>query len=144
LVLGLGLGTGGSWIAAHILGQPGAGLFLAVLGCAIPLLVVIDLLAHIARGFERALPAVVMQNIAPQLCTIAVLMWLLLWNGPPIGVAYGQLVGLIVGLALGAWFVMRMVRVRIGRTKPAFQLGRLYGYALPISLNVAATLVIGL
>ena len=144
LVLALGLGIGGDWVAAHVLGQPGAGPFLAVLGWAIPLLVMIDLLGIIARGFGRALPAALIQNMAPQLCAIAVLVSLLLWSGPQIGVAYGQVVGLIVGVSLGIWFVVRLVRDRIGRTKPAFQLGRLYGYALPISINVVATLVIGL
>ncbi len=143
LVSAVGLGIGGHWVAAHVLGQAGAGRFLVVLGFAIPLLVTIDLLAHIARGFGRALPAIVMQNIAPPLCLAAVLLWLLLSSGPQIGVAYGQLVGLIVGVSLGAWFVLRLVRDRIGRTRPAFQLGRLYGYALPITLHIVAAQAIG-
>jgi O-antigen/teichoic acid export membrane protein len=144
LVLALGLGIGGDWLAAHVLKQPGAGPFLAVLGFAIPLLVMVDLLGIIVRGFGRALPAVVTQNMVPQLCSIAVLASLILWSGPQIGVAYAQIGGLIVGASLGIWFVVRLVHEQIGRAKPAFQLGRLYGYALPITLNVVAVLVIGL
>jgi O-antigen/teichoic acid export membrane protein len=144
VVLALVLGGGGYWIAANVLGQPETGPFLVVLGCAIPLLVMIDMLGSISRAFGRALPAVVIQNMAPQLCAIAVVVSLILWSGPPIGVAYGQVVGLVVGVSLGIWFVARLVRDRIGRTKPEFELRRLYGYAAPITLNVAATLVIGL
>jgi O-antigen/teichoic acid export membrane protein len=144
LMLALGLGIGADWVASRVLGQPGAGPFLAVLGFAIPLLVVIDLLGIIVRGFGRALPAVVIQNMVPQLCSIGVLAFLLVSDGPQIGVAYAQIGGLIVSVPLGIWFVMRLVRDRIGSVKPGFQLGSLYGYALPITFNVIATLVIGL
>ena len=144
LVFALVLGSGGDWVASHVLGQPGAGPFLVILGWAIPLLVMIDLLGTVTRGFHSAVPAVVIQNMAPQLGTITVLVALLLWNGPQVGAAYGQLVGSVAGTLLGIWFVARLVRERLGRTKPAFEPGRLYGYALPITLNVAATLVIGL
>lgn len=143
LTLALSLGIGGNWIAAHLLGQPRAGPFLAVLAFAIPLLVTIDLLGAVARAFNRALFPVFVQNIAPQLCAIPVLIWLLLYDGPKIDVAYGQLIGALVGASLAIWFVVRLVRRQIGSTKPAFELARLYGYALPITLNVMATLVMG-
>jgi O-antigen/teichoic acid export membrane protein len=144
LTLALGLGIGADWIASRVLGQPEAGPFLAVLGFAIPLFVVIDLLGIIVRGFGRALPAVVIQNMVPQLCSIGVLAFLLASDGPPIGAAYAQLGGLVVSVPLGIWFVVRLVRDHIGSVKPAFELGRLYGYALPITFNVIASLVIGL
>jgi O-antigen/teichoic acid export membrane protein len=144
LLLALGLGIGGDWVAAHVLGQPGAGPYLEVLGFAIPLLAMVDLLGIIVRGFGRALPAVVIQNVVPQLCSIAVVTVLILGNGPRVGVAYAQLGGLVVSVPLGIWFVVRLVRHRIGRTKPAFELRRLYGYALPIVVNIMANLVIGL
>jgi O-antigen/teichoic acid export membrane protein len=144
LVLALGLGIGADWVASHILGQPGAGPFLAVLGLAIPLLVVIDLLGIIVRGFGRALPAVIIQNMVPQLCSIGVLAFLMASDGPQIGVAYAQIGGLIVSVPFGIWFVVRLVREHIGSIKPTFQLGRLYGYALPITFNVIASLVIAL
>lgn len=143
LALAIGLAFGAEWVAAHVLGQAGAASFLAVLGFAIPLLAANELLGHIGRGFGRALPAVVIQNIAPPLCSVAVLVSLLLSRGPQIGAAYGQVVGQSVGVCLGAWFIVRLVRDGIGRIRPAFQLGRLYGYALPITLNVAASLTIG-
>jgi O-antigen/teichoic acid export membrane protein len=143
LTLALVLAFCGDWVAARFLHQPQAAHFLSVLGFAIPLVVLVDLLASIARGFGRALSAVLMQNIAPQLCAICVLLLLLLFHGPKIGVAYGQVAGLTAGVAVGIGFVVRLVRQQIGRVRPVLALGSLYGYAIPIALNVAATLVIG-
>jgi len=91
----------------------------------------------------RALPCVVIQNLAPQFCTMAVLIGLLLSNGPQIGAAYGQLGGLAVGVAVGIAFVVQLVRVRIGPARPVFEPRRLYGYALPVMLNIAAAVAIG-
>lgn len=143
LMLALALAFCGDWVAARLLHQPQASHFLAVLGFAVPLVVLVDLLGSIARGLGHALPAVLTQNITPQLCAICVLLLLMFLHGPQIGVAYGQIAGLTAGVAIGVWFVFRLVRQRIGRVRPAFALGSLYGYAIPIALNVAATLVIG-
>jgi O-antigen/teichoic acid export membrane protein len=144
LATAIGFSLSADWVAINMLRQPDAAPFVAVLAFAIPLLVMTDLLAHITRAFSRAFPAVVIQNLAPPLCAAAILMSLLRWGGPPIGVAYGQLVGLAVGVSLGIWFVVRLVRNRIGRTRPAFQLRRLVAYGLPITLNAIAFLGIGM
>src|ERR1700719_2722210 len=72
LALAFGLWIGADWIAAHVFGQPDAAYFIAVLGFAIPLMALIDLLGEITRGFGRALPYVVLRTLAPQLCTMAI------------------------------------------------------------------------
>lgn len=146
LALGVGfalaLWLGGDWIAAHVLRQPEAAHFLAVLGFAIPLMALSDLLGNVARGFGRAFPYIVIHNLTPQLCTIAVLIALLLWHGPQIGVAFGQLSGLAVGIAVGVGFVVQLVRAQIGPVRPLFQTRRLYGYAMPVVLNSVVSLAI--
>ena len=134
------LWLGGDWVAAHVLGQPAAGPFLVVLGFAIPLMVIGDVLGNIARGFGRALPYVVIRNLVPQLCATAVLICLLLWRGPQIGPAYGQLFGLAVGVAVGIVLAGNLVRVRVGQVRPVTQLRRLYGYALPLGVNFVTSL----
>ena len=113
---------------------------LVVLGFAIPLMVIGDVLGNIARGFGRALPYVVIRNLVPQLCATAVLICLLLWRGPQIGPAYGQLFGLAVGVAVGIVLAGNLVRVRVGQVRPVTQLRRLYGYALPLGVNFVTSL----
>jgi len=140
LALAFGLWIGADWIAAHVLGQPDAAYFIAVLGFAIPLMALIDLLGEITRGFGRALPYVVLRNLAPQLCTMAILIWLWRSHGPWSGVAYAQLGGLSIGVAVGIGFVLQMVRTRIGPLWPIMQLRRLYGYAVPIVGNTMVSL----
>jgi O-antigen/teichoic acid export membrane protein len=142
--IGLGfavaLGFGGDWVATHVLGQPAAGLFVVVLGFTIPLMVIGDVLGNIARGFGRALPYVVIRNLVPQLCATAVLICLLIWRGPQIGLAYGQLFALAVGIVAGIVWTGNLVRVRVGRVRPVPQFRRLYGYALPLGLNFMISL----
>jgi O-antigen/teichoic acid export membrane protein len=143
LGLALALWLGGDAVAAHVLGQPGAGPFVMVLGFAIPLMVGGDVLGNIARGFGRALPYVVICNLVPQLRTIAVLISLMIWRGPQIGVVYGRLAGLAVGVAIGIAFAWNLVRIHIGRVRPILQLRRLYGYALPLAFNLIIALALG-
>jgi O-antigen/teichoic acid export membrane protein len=114
-----------------------------VLGFAIPLLILTDLLGNIARAFGSALPYVVIRNLIPQLSTMPLLISLVLWHGPQIGVAYAQSFGLAIGFMFGIGFVWHLIRARIGRVRPILQLRRLYSYALPVSLNVAASMVMG-
>jgi O-antigen/teichoic acid export membrane protein len=130
-------------VAAHVLGQPEAGPFLIVLGFAIPLMVIGDVLGNIARGFGRALPYVVIRNLMPQLCALAVLISLMIWGGPQVGVVYGQLFGFFVGTAVGTVFVWGLVGNHIGRLRPVLRLRRLHGYALPLSLNLIISLGLG-
>jgi len=108
---------GGDLVAAHVLGQPAAGPFVFVLGFAIPLLVAGDVLGNIARGFGRAAPYVGDPHLVPQLCATAVLIALMIWAGPQIGVAYGQLFGLAVGAAIGIVFAWKLILVHIGRVQ---------------------------
>ena len=138
--LAFGLWLSADWIATRVFGQPDAAPFIAVLAFAIPLMALIDLLGEITRGFGRALPYVVLRNLVPQLCMLAVLLWLWYASGPPIGVAFAQLGGLVVGVAAAILFVLQMVRTRIGPITPILQLRRLYGYALPIVLNTMVSL----
>jgi len=140
LVLAFGLWMGADWIATHVLGQPEAAHFLRILGFAIPLMALIDLLGEITRGFGRALPYVVLRNLVPQLCSMAVLIWLFLSRGSQIGVAYAQIFGLGLGVVVGIGFVLHLVRTRIGPLRPILQLRRLYGYAAPIVLNTMVSL----
>ncbi len=142
LAFGLALWLGGDWVAAHILGQPGAGRFLVVLGFAIPLLVLLDVLGHVARAFGRTLPFIVIEKLTPQLCVMAVLTSLLLWHGPLIGIAYGQLFGIAAGVVVGILFVVQMSRAHIGPARVVLQVGRLYGYAVPIIVNTVLSLAI--
>ena len=138
----LALWFGGDWVAAHILGQPEAGRFLAVLGLVIPLMALADLLGNVARGFGWALPYVVIHNLTPHLCMLAVMVTLLVSHGPQIGVAYGQLLGFSAGALVGILFVVQLVRSRIGAVRPVLQPGRLYTYAMPVVLNVVMSLAI--
>ena len=140
LLFAFGLWIGADWIAARVLGQPDAAYFITILGFAIPLMALIDLLGEITRGFGRALPYVVLRNLAPQLCTMGILIWLWCSDGPQSGVAYAQLGGFSVGVVVGALFVLRMVRSRIGTLWPIMQLRRLYGYAVPIVGNTMVSL----
>jgi O-antigen/teichoic acid export membrane protein len=147
ITIGLGfalaLWFSGDAVAARVLGQPGAGPFLMVLGFAIPLMVGSDVLGNIARGFGRALPYVVIYNLVPQLCAIAVVISLMIWRGPQLGVVYGRLFGLAIGVALGIIFAWNLVRVHIGRARPILQLRRLYGYALPLGFNLIIAVGLG-
>jgi O-antigen/teichoic acid export membrane protein len=142
LAFGLAMWLGGDWVAGHILGQPGAGRFIAVLAFAIPLLVLLDILGHLARAFGKTLPFIVIEKLAPQICVMGVLISLLLWHAPEIGIAYGQLFGIGAGVVVGSLFVVQMSRVQIGPARPVVQLGRLYGYAVPIIVNTIVSLAI--
>ena len=140
LGLALVLGFGGEAVATHVLGQPAAGRFLVVFALAIPLMVIGDVLGNVARGFGRAAPYVVIRNLVPQLCAMVVLISLIIWRGPQVGVVYGQLIGLAVGIAVGTVVVRGLVLAHIGRVRPVLQLRRLYGYALPLGLNLMTSL----
>jgi O-antigen/teichoic acid export membrane protein len=134
------LGFAGDAVAAHILGHPAAGRFIVVFAFAIPLMVIGDILGNVARGFGRAAPYVVIRNLVPQLCAMAVLISLIIWQGPEVGVVYGQVFGLAVGIAVGTVFVRSLIRAHIGRVRPVLQLRRLYGYALPLGVNLMTSL----
>jgi len=144
IAIGLGftlaLWFGGNWVAAHLLGQAAAGPFIAVLGFAIPLMVTIDVLGNVARGFGRALPYVVTYNIVPQLCAAAVVISLMIWQGPQIGVVYGRVFAYAVGVAIGLVFAWRLVKRHIGWVRPVLNLRQLYGYALPLGVNLMTSL----
>jgi O-antigen/teichoic acid export membrane protein len=142
IAFGLVLWLGGDWVAAHVLGQPRAGRFLGVLAFAVPLLVLLDILGHLARAFGKTLPFIVIERVAPQLCMMVVLGSLLLWQAPEIGIAYGQLFGVGAGVVVGALFVFQMSLAQIGPTRPVLQLGKLYGYAVPIIVNTIVSLAI--
>ena len=136
----LALWLRGDWVAAHLLGQPAAGPFLAVVGFAIPLMVVIDLLGNVARAFGRALPWVATYNIVPQLCAGALIISLMIWHGPQIGVVYACVLGYAVGAAIALVLAWRLVDHHIGWVRPVLQLRQLYGYGLPVGLNIITTL----
>lgn len=131
---------GGDWIAANIFGQPQAGRFIAVVGLAIPLLALADLLGNVARGFGRALPYIIIRNLTPALCYMAVLIVLSVRHGPPLGAAYGYIAGIGVGASIGVGFVLRLARHHIGRRRPVMQVARLYSYAIPVALNSVVSL----
>jgi O-antigen/teichoic acid export membrane protein len=133
---------GSPWIATQLLGQPAAAPFIAVIGFAIPLMVTIDVLGNVARGFGRALPYVVTYNIVPQLCSAAVLVSLMIWKGPQIGVVHGRVFGYAVGVGVGVIFAWRLARRHIGWVRPVLHLRQLYGYALPLGVNLITTLAI--
>jgi O-antigen/teichoic acid export membrane protein len=131
----------GGWVATNIFRQPQAGPFVALLGMAIPLLALADLLGNVARGFGRALPYIVIRNITPALCYMSALILLLAWHGPPLGAAYSYIAGIVVGVLLGIGFVMRLVRQHIGLPRPVMQIRQLYRYAAPVALNSVVSLI---
>jgi O-antigen/teichoic acid export membrane protein len=131
------------WVASHLLGQPAAGPFIAVLGFAIPLMVTIDVLGNVARGFGRALPYVVTYNIVPQLCAAAVFISLMIWEGPQVGVVYGRVLAYAIGGAFALFITWQLVERHIGWVRPVLHLQQLYGYALPLGVNLVISLGIG-
>lgn len=144
IAIGLGftltLWFGSDWVATHLLSQPAAAPFIAVVGFAIPLMVTIDVLGNVARGFGRALPYVVTYNIVPQLCVGAVVISLLIWQGPQIGVIYGRVFGYGVGAAVALAFTSPLVARHIGWVRPIPHLRQLYGYALPLGVNMMTSM----
>jgi O-antigen/teichoic acid export membrane protein len=133
---------GSDAIASRVLRQPAAAPFIVVLAWIVPLLTLGDLLGHITRGFGRALPHVLIANLVPQLCAAAVLIPLFVWGGPLVGVAYAQLGGLAVGVAVGFAFVWTLARRHIGWVSPRLNLSPLYAYAVPVVVNAIMGLAI--
>jgi O-antigen/teichoic acid export membrane protein len=140
LLFAVGLALGGDWMAAHIFGESKAGRFIAIAGLAIPLLALADLLGNVARGFGSALPYIVIRNLVPALCSMAVLIVLTLRGGPPMAALFSYVGGIAVGTAIGAGFVWQLIRRHIGRARPVMRIGRLYGYAAPVMLNAIVSL----
>ena len=142
LSLAIVLANYNDWFAIHAVRQPGAAPWIGALGLAIPLLALIDLVGDVTRGFGQAWPAIVFRNLIPQLCLATTLAWLLLAGGPHLAVAYGLLGGLIVGTCLAGVAVLRLVRARIGWTRPILRFRRVYGYAVPVAANSMVSLAL--
>ena len=70
----------------------------------------------------------------------AVVISLLIWQGPQIGVIYGRVFGYGVGVAVALAFTSSLVARHIGWVRPIPHLRQLYGYALPLGVNMMTSM----
>ncbi len=134
--LAAALWAGAPSIAAA-LHQPGAAPSIALLGLAIPLMAMADMLGNLGRAFGRPIVHVAARNLALPLAFCALLLLT-----PGLGVPGAFVAASGAGAAIGLLLIARIVRRRLGWVRPDIAWRPLYRYAAPIAANAVFALAI--
>jgi O-antigen/teichoic acid export membrane protein len=138
----LALRLSSDWFAVRVFGEPRAADYIRDLSFLIPLIAMTEVLGHIARGFGRALPYVIIRNLVPPLCYLGVLLYLRRVDAPAINVTYGLVGAYIFGTCVGAVLITGFTGTVIGAVKPRLEMRELYSYAVPVVLNAVVSLAL--
>ena len=126
---------GAPWIAHTVLDEPAAVPYLRLFALPIPLMCLTEMLAVTTRGYERAEFYVVIRNLTPPACYMALLVMLILADGEPLWVGRAFMFAQFVATSVGVGIVVWLMRTNGTWTKPEFRLGEIYIYAWPILIN---------
>jgi O-antigen/teichoic acid export membrane protein len=138
----LGLWLLSDWLAIRVFHESGGAIYIRSLALAVPFSAMIELLAHLARGFGRAGAYVIIRSVAPPLCYMGALLYLIHFGSPKISVTHGLVGSYAFATALGVIFVANYTYSTIGRVKAKFEFKELYSYAVPVVLNMGVSLAL--
>ena len=130
-------------LARRVFDKPDAAPFIAMVGYALPMMCLSELLGTITRGLGYARYYVIVRNLAQPLTYMMLLGILLAGHGDPGWVTVAYPCSYLVAFGAGVVSVVKTVRPEVGGQRSIYDFRKLYAYSLPPLISTVFYLIIG-